>query len=187
MHKETSKNILFALILNFSFAVIELFGGFFTNSIAIITHSVRDFGDSISFVISYFLERLSTKRPNKEYTFGYQRYSLLGALITSLVLLSSSLFVIKKAIIRTFNPEEVNYNGMFIFAVIGLFINLIAALKTHSKKSIHSDAISIHLMEDVLTWSAVLISSILIFVFNMDIIDPILSILISIYIIFFFL
>ena len=183
MHKETSKNILFALILNFSFAIIELFGGIFTNSIAIITHSIHDFGDSLSFVISYFFERISTKRPNREYTFGYLRYSLLGALITSLILLFTSLFVIKEAVIRVFNPEEVNYHGMLLFALVGMFINLIAALRTHSNKSIHSESISIHLMEDVLTWGAVLISAILIYLFNIDIIDPILSILISIYII----
>ena len=184
MHKETSKNILFAFILNFSFAIIELFGGVFTNSIAIITHSIHDFGDSLSFLISYFLERIATKRPNKKYTFGYQRYSLLGALVTSMILLFTSLLVIKEAIVRIFNPEPVNYSGMLLFAFLGVFINLIAALKTHSKKSIHSESVSIHLMEDVLTWSAVLVSAILISIFNIDVVDPILSVLISIYIIF---
>ena len=91
--------------------------------------------------------------------------------------------MIKEAVLRVFNPVEVNYHGMILFAILGFLINSLGAIKTHNRNSIHSESISTHLMEDVLTWGAVLVSAILISLFNADIIDPILSILISIYII----
>ena len=114
---KTDRNILIAFILNLGFSIFEFIGGFFTNSVAILTDSIHDMGDALSIGISYFLERKSKKKVDNKYTYGYIRYSVLGGLITTVILTVGSILVIYNAIGRIINPVEVNYNGMIIFAI----------------------------------------------------------------------
>ena len=123
---KTEKNILIAFILNLSFSIFEFIGGTITNSIAIISDAIHDIGDSLSIGLSYFLEKKSKKEPNEKYTYGYARYSVIGSLITTTILLLGSIIVIYNAIKRIINPVEINYNGMIIFAIIGTIINFLA-------------------------------------------------------------
>jgi len=118
---KTEKNILIAFLLNLLFSVIEFIGGAITNSVAIISDSIHDMGDAMSIGVSYFLERKSAKKPDNNYTYGYIRYSVLGSIITTFILLSGSILVIYNAIGRLINPVEINYNGMIIFALLGVF------------------------------------------------------------------
>ena len=182
MEQKSTQNIKLAFLLNLIFSIIELVGGILTNSISIISDSVHDFGDAISIGISFFLEKKSEKEPDEKYTYGYKRYSILGAFITSIILLIGAIFVFYNAIIRLMNPAEVKYDGMIILAVLGLIINGIGSYKTAKSERINEKAVSLHLLEDVLGWAAVLIGSICMKIFNLPIIDPILSILIGIYI-----
>ena len=127
---KTEKNILIAFILNLSFAIFEFFGGVFTGSVAIVSDAIHDVGDATSIGISYFLEKKSKKKPDEKYTYGYLRYSVMGSVITTLILLFGSCAVIYNAVIRIFNPVEINYNGMIIFAVVGVAVNFLAAYLT---------------------------------------------------------
>ena len=115
--QKSESNILIAFILNLFFSVFEFLGGIFTNSIAIISDSIHDLGDAISIGISYFLEKKSKKKPDNKYTYGYIRYSTLGALITNVILIVGSVLVIYSAVERFINPVEINYNGMIVFAI----------------------------------------------------------------------
>ena len=179
---KTDKNILIAFLLNLFFSVFELIGGIFTNSIAIISDAVHDFGDSLSIGISYFLEKKSKKKPDKKYTFGYTRYSVLGAIITNTILIIGSVIVIYNAIKRIIIPVEINHNGMIIFAIVGALVNFTAAYMTKEGDSLNQKAVNLHMLEDVLGWIAVLIGAIVIKFTNFNLIDPILSILVAIYI-----
>ncbi len=179
---KTERNILIAFLLNLSFSIFEIIGGLFTNSIAIVSDAIHDFGDSISIGISYFLEKKSKKKPDNKYTYGYTRYSVLGAIITNTILITGSIFVIYNAITRIINPEEINYNGMIIFAIIGAIINFIAAYFTKEGDSLNQKAVNLHMLEDVLGWVVVLVGAIVIKFTNFTIIDPILSILVALYI-----
>ena len=179
-----SENIKVAFLLNLGFSILEAIGGFLTNSISIFTDSIHDFGDSISIGVSYLLEKQSNKYPNHKYTYGYLRYSLLGALITSIILLTGSVVVIYNAIPRIIHPEEINHDAMIIFAIFGVIINGYAAYRTSHGEKHNEKAINLHMLEDVFGWIAVLIGSIFIKIYNLTIIDPILSILITIYILF---
>ena len=179
---KTDKNILIAFLLNLFFSVFELIGGIFTNSIAIISDAVHDFGDSLSIGISYFLEKKSKKKPDKKYTFGYTRYSVLGAIITNTILIIGSVIVIYNAIKRIITPVEINHNGMIIFAIVGALVNFTAAYMTKEGDSLNQKAVNLHMLEDVLGWIAVLIGAIVIKLTNFNLIDPILSILVAIYI-----
>ena len=115
---KTQRNILIAFILNFLFAVFELVGGVITGSVAIVSDAIHDAGDACSIGISYFLEKKSQKRPDEKYTYGYGRYSVLGGLITTVILLVGSIIMIFNAVGRILIPAEINYNGMIAFAVV---------------------------------------------------------------------
>lgn len=179
---KSTKNILIAFILNLSFSIFELIGGIFTNSIAIISDALHDFSDAISIFISYFLEKKSIKKPDENYTFGYTRYSVLGAIIMNVILISGSFLIIYHSIVRLFNPVEVNYNGMFFLAIVGVLMNLFAVYFTKDGHSLNQKAVNLHMLEDVLGWIIVLIGSIIMKFSKINIIDGILSIGVSFFI-----
>ena len=179
---KTEKNILIAFILNLVFSIFEFIGGIFTGSISILSDSIHDLGDSISIGLSYFLEKKSKKGPDTKYTYGYIRFSVLGGLIMTCILLISSSFIIYEAIKRLLNPIDINYNGMIIFAVFGFIVNLIASLVTRDGDSINQKAVNLHMLEDVLGWLIVLIGAIVIKLTNINRIDSILSILVAAFI-----
>lgn len=178
----TKKNILIAFILNLAFSIFEFIGGLFTNSVAIISDSIHDLGDALSIGISYFLEKKSNNKPDEKYTYGYARYSILGALITTTILTIGSVTVIYGAIGRIFQPQPINYDGMIIFAVFGVVVNFIAAYMTKEGESINQKSINLHMLEDVLGWIVVLIGSILMRFTDISIIDSIMSIAVAIFI-----
>ena len=179
---KTDKNILIAFLLNITFSILELFGGIFTNSIAILSDSVHDLGDAISIGISYFLEKKSKKKADNKYTYGYVRYSVLGGVITTTILLVGSILVIYNAVIRLINPVDVNYSGMLIFAVVGVVLNFIAAYVTRKGDSINQRSVNLHMLEDVLGWVVVLVGAIIMNFTDIKIIDPIMSIGVSTFI-----
>lgn len=179
---KTQKNILIAFLLNLLFSIIEFIGGAITNSVAIISDSIHDMGDAMSIGVSYFLERKSTKKPDNNYTYGYIRYSVLGSIITTFILLSGSILVIYNAIQRLINPVEINYNGMIIFAILGVLINFFAAYFTKEGDSLNQKSVNLHMIEDVLGWLVVLIGAIIMKFTDIRIIDPILSIGVAVFI-----
>lgn len=181
---QAEKNIGIAFILNFCFSIFELIGGIWTNSISIISDSIHDFGDCLSIAISWCLEKKSAKKPDKFYTYGYQRFSVLGAMINSFVLFVGALIMFTGAITRILNPTTINYDGVLILAIIGLIVNGYGAYKTVSGKKISEKAVGLHLLEDVLGWAAVLITAIIMKIFNWPILDPFLSIFITIFILY---
>ena len=179
---KTERNILIAFILNFVFSVFELIGGIFTGSVAIISDAIHDFGDAFSIGISFFLERKSKRKPDEKYTYGYGRYSIVGGVITTLILLFGSAMVIYNAILRIINPAEIDYNGMIIFAIIGVIVNFCAAFFTREGESLNQRAVNLHMLEDVLGWVVVLIGAIIMRFTDLYIIDAIMSIGVAVFI-----
>ena len=179
---KTERNILVAFILNISFSIFELIGGLFTNSVSIMSDAVHDLADAISIGMSLILEKISKKKPNEEYTYGYIRYSVFGALITTTILTVGSILVIIGGVNRIINPRIINYDGMIIFAIFGVVINFMAAYFTKEGDSVNQKAVNLHMLEDVLGWVVVLIGSILMKFTDISIIDSIMSICIAIFI-----
>ena len=179
---KTQKNILIAFILNISFSLFEFLGGIFTKSVAILSDAIHDLGDAIAIGISYFMERKSKKKADSKYTYGYIRYSVLGGVITTTILLVGSSLVIIGAIKRLFNPVEINYSGMIIFAIIGVILNLIAAYVTKEGDSINQKAVNLHMLEDVLGWIVVLIGAIIMNFTDIKVLDSLMSIGVALFI-----
>lgn len=179
---KTEKNILIAFLLNLAFAIFEFVGGIFTGSVAILSDAIHDLGDAASIGVSFFLEKKSKKQPDEAYTYGYARYSVLGSTITTLTLLIGAVVVIYNAILRIITPVPIHYNGMILFAVVGVCVNLGAALITRKGESLNQKAVNLHMLEDVLGWIVVLIGAVVMRFTDFAILDPILSIGVAIFI-----
>ena len=183
-HNRSYQGMKIAFFLNLFFTIIEIAGGFYTNSISIISDAVHDMGDTLSLGAALLLEIISTAGRDNRSTYGYKRFSLLGALFTSIVLLAGSVYIFYEAIPRLARPEPVQSVGMMVLAVTGVVINFTAFMQLQGGKKISENLVMLHLLEDVLGWGAVLVVSILIhFNSGLIILDPILSVLITIYII----
>lgn len=180
---DSIKNLKVAFILNLAFVFIEIAGGLFTNSVAILSDAIHDLGDSVSLGLAWYLEKFSQKKGDNKFTYGYKRLSILGALFNSIVLLVGTVFIVYRAIPRIFHPESVRPGGMLILAIVGIVINGLAVLRVRKGKKLAEKVVSLHLLEDLFGWIAVLIVSIVLMFVDVPILDPILSLLISIYVV----
>lgn len=182
-HSHGSNNrIGWAFFLNVTFTIIEFIGGILTNSTAIMADAVHDLGDSLSIGFAWFLSKVSEKGSNSEFTYGYRRLSLFGALINGLVLIIGSAWVLTEAIPKLLQPEMPMVEGMIALAVFGVLVNGFAAYKLSKGKTLNERILNWHLLEDVLGWVAVLIVSIVLLFVDWPILDPALSILFTLYI-----
>lgn len=179
---KTEKSIFIAFILNLAFSVFEFFGGIFTGSVAILSDAVHDLGDAASIGIAFFLEKKSRKQPDATFTYGYSRYSVIGSVITTLVLLFGSVMVITNAVKRIITPAEIHYNGMIVFAVVGVVVNFAAALVTGHGESLNKRAVNLHMLEDVLGWIVVLGGAVVMKFTDFALIDPIMSMAVAVFI-----
>ncbi|MCC9137835.1 cation diffusion facilitator family transporter [Pontibacter silvestris] len=183
-HHHAGSNIKVAFFLNLGFTILEIFGGLWINSVAILSDALHDLGDSLSLGLAWYFEKVAKRGRDQNYTFGYKRFSMLGAVINSVVLLVGSFIVLSEAIPRIFNPQPVNATGMIGFAVLGIIVNGAAVLKLKGGPSLNERVVRLHLMEDVLGWVAVLVGGIVLYFFNFPVIDPLLSLAITIYVLY---
>lgn len=179
-----AKNIKVAFGLNLSFTILEIAGGIFTNSVAIISSALHDLGDSLSLGLAWYFQEISTKKRDRTYSFGYKRFSLLGAVVNSLVLVIGSMLVLNETIPRLFKPEQVHVKGMLLLALVGIVVNGAAVLRLKRGTSINERVVSLHLLEDVLGWGAILLGSIVMMVVYVPLLDPVLSLLVTSYVLF---
>lgn len=175
-------NLKVAFFLNAAFTVVEIIGGLWTNSIAILADALHDAGDTASLGLAWYFERMSRRGRTSKHTYGYRRFRLLGGLITGVVLLVGLGVVLWQAVERLRSPEAVNAPGMIGLAVIGVIVNGAAVLRVKRGSSLTEKVVSWHLLEDTLGWVAVLIGAGVMAIWDLPVIDPLLSIGISLFI-----
>jgi cobalt-zinc-cadmium efflux system protein len=173
---DSSRRIGLVFFLNLGFTVIEFIGGWLTNSTAIMADAVHDLGDSLSIGSAWLLNKLGRKDPSDDFTYGYRRFSLFGALVNGLVLLAGSVWVLSEAIPRLVDPVMPITEGMLILALFGVIVNGFAAWRLMGGKSLNERVLNWHLMEDVLGWLTVLIVATIMQFVAWPILDPLLSI-----------
>ena len=183
-HHGDIKNLGIAFFLNLAFMFIEIAGGLWTNSVAILSDALHDFGDSLIIAFAWGLQQLSERGRDKNYSYGYKRFSVLGAIITSVVLVIGSVFIVIAAIQRLQSPQEVHGLGMLLLACLGVIVNGAVMLRLRGSNSINTKAIMLHHLEDVMGWVAVLVGSLGIWLMGWHFLDPILSIAIAAFILF---
>ena len=178
------KNILSAFFINLTFTIISLIGGWLTNSMAIISDSIHDLGCTVSIALAWVFERIAGHKPTSRFTFGYRRFTLLGAFVNAFILLSGSAVVLYESIGRLTHPEEVDAEGMLWFALLAILFKGLAVWRTWKGSSVNQRMVSLHLLGDCLGWVAVLLGSIVMLFVEIPLLDPILSVCISLYILY---
>ncbi|MCW8109135.1 cation diffusion facilitator family transporter [Alteromonas ponticola] len=174
----------YAFWLNFVFTVIEFVGGWLTNSVAIMADAVHDLGDTLSIGMSWILARLGKQQADDTYTYGFKRLSLFGALINGVILIGGSVWILMESIPRLFNPEMPVTEGMMALAILGVMVNGAAAVKLHGGHTLNEKVLNWHLLEDMFGWIAVLIVAVVLHFYPFPILDPILSIGFTLFILF---
>jgi cobalt-zinc-cadmium efflux system protein len=183
-HKKASKNLAFVFFVNLIFNIIVIIGGLATNSMAILADCIHDMSDTISMAVAWILEHVSQKDSTDTFSYGYQRFSILGAVITSTFVIVMAFFILQEAIPRLFSPEEVDAGGMLLVGLVGLIFKSISVWKLHGGETFNEKAILYHLLGDIFEWIAILILSIvLIFWSDVTYLDPFISIGIAIWLI----
>ena len=176
---KSSKNMTIAFLLNFSFAIIEFIFGLLFHSSAVLADAIHDTGDALAIGLSTFFEKISTRKEDCNYTLGYKRYSLLGALLTSVILLIGSTLVIVENIPKLFAPEKVNYDGMLVLGIVAIVVNTAASRVVSHGHSHNESILSLHFLEDILGWLAVILVSLILRFTDWYFLDPLLSLVIA--------
>ena len=184
-HKNASENLAFVFFMNLSFNIIVIIGGLATNSMAIIADCIHDLSDTISIALAWVLEKISQKESSDNYSYGYQRFSILGAIIISIFVIIMACIILSEAIPRLFAPEGIDAEGMLIISIIGLVFKSLSVYRLHGSETFNEKAIFFHQLGDIFEWLAILILSIvLIFWDGAQYLDPFVSIGIALWLIF---
>ena len=179
---KTKHAVWLAFFLNLSYAIVEFIAGGVFGSSAVLADSVHDLGDAIAIGVSAFLETISNREEDSHYTLGYKRFSLLGALVTAVILMTGSVLVILGNITKLFHPQPVNDEGILWLGIIAVSINVLASLVVRKGKTKNESILSLHFLEDTLGWVAVILMAIVLRFTDWYILDPLLSLVISIFI-----
>ena len=179
---KTKHAVWLAFFLNLSYAIVEFIAGGIFGSSAVLADSVHDLGDAIAIGVSAFLETISNREEDSHYTLGYKRFSLLGALVTAVILMTGSVLVILENITKLFHPQPVNDEGILWLGIIAVSINVLASLVVRKGKTKNESILSLHFLEDTLGWVAVILMAIVLRFSDWYILDPLLSLVISIFI-----
>ena len=179
---KTKHAVWLAFFLNLSYAIVEFIAGGVFGSSAVLADSVHDLGDAIAIGVSAFLETISNREEDSHYTLGYKRFSLLGALVTAVILMTGSVLVILENITKLFHPQAVNDEGILWLGIIAVSVNVIASLVVRKGKTKNESILSLHFLEDTLGWMAVILMAIVLRFTDWYILDPLLSLVISIFI-----
>lgn len=182
-HHSKTANLKVALFLNLGFSILEFAGGIWTGSVAIMSDAIHDMGDALSLALALIFERLASKGSTSRFSYGYRRLSLLSALLTGAFLIVGSALVMTRAIPRLMNPVMPDLNGMLGFAVLGIAVNGYAAWRVMRGATMNERLVSWHLIEDVLGWVTVLVGTVVMKFWDVPILDPILSLLFSMFIV----
>ena len=178
-HDHVTGNLLAAFLLNLVFTAIEIAGGWWTNSVAILSDAVHDAGDCLALGLAWYLQRLAQRRADALFTYGYRRWSSLGALITGVVLLAGLTFIVWEAAQRLQSPQPVKAPGVVALAIVGVLFNGLAAWRLSHGHSLNEQMARWHLLEDTFGWLAVLVGGIAMSVWDVPILDPLLALLIA--------
>lgn len=179
---KTKHAVWLAFFLSLSYAIVEFIAGGVFGSSAVLADSVHDLGDAIAIGVSAVLETISNREEDSRYTLGYKRFSLLGALITAVILMTGSALVILENLTKLFHPQPVNDEGILWLGIIAVTINVLASLVVRKGKTKNESILSLHFLEDTLGWIAVILMAIILRFTDWYILDPLLSLVISFFI-----
>jgi len=185
-HHSDGRNLLWATVLNFSITIVQIVGGLLSNSLSLLSDALHNLGDSSAIFIAFVAGKVSKRKPDVRHTFGYTRVEVLAALFNAVVLIAICIFLFYEAWHRFFYPEPVKGLLMLVVATFGLLANLISVVILHKQKSsnLNVKAAYMHLLGDTLSSVAVIVSGLAIWLFGIFWLDPLITLLVGVFIIF---
>ena len=184
-HKKAGKNLAFVFFMNLTFNILVIVGGLATNSMAILADCIHDLADTISIALAWLLEKVAQKKSTDKYSYGYQRFSILGSVVISIFVILMACIIVHEAIPRLFLPEEVNAEGMLVVACIGIVFKSLSVHRLHKGETYNEKAILFHQLGDVFEWITILILSVVMLVWDgASYLDPFVSIAIALWLFF---
>lgn len=184
-HKKAGENLAFVFFMNLAFNIIVIVGGLATNSMAILADCIHDMSDTISIALAWALEKVAQKDSTDKYSYGYQRFSILGAVIISVFVIIMAFVILQEAIPRLFAPEGVDAHGMLLVAIVGIVFKSVSVYRLHEGETFNEKAILFHQLGDVFEWIAILVLSLVLMIWDgAPYLDPFVSIGIAIWLIF---
>lgn len=179
------RSLILSIILNLTFAIGELIAGLFANSLTLISGSLHDLSDSFALTLSYFGLRMALLSPNRRRTFGYKKIRILTAFLNAFVLAVLTVIILRAAILRIIHPEHVRSSVLWAVAIIGIIVNGTAVFQLYRDRvSLSIRTAMLHLLDDFLSWIAILVGGLIIQFTKWYVIDPILSIGVSAFVIY---
>ncbi|MDD5507363.1 MAG: cation diffusion facilitator family transporter [Bacteroidales bacterium] len=187
IHKQADRrqrNLLIATLLNFIISAVEIAGGWLSGSLALFSDALHNLGDAFAVLIAYVAGKIGARQPDHRMTFGFKRAEILAALLNAVILIVVTVYLFYASYQRLREPEPVTGSVMFLTAVIGLLANVAAVflLRKDAGENINIRAAYLHLLGDSLSSVAVIAGSILIYFFKLYWIDPVVTIVIGLYI-----
>ena len=184
-HKKAGENLAFVFFINLAFNIVVIVAALATNSMAILADFIHDASDTISIALAWFLEHVAQRNSTDKYSYGYQRFSILGAVIISIFVIIMAFVILSEAIPRLFAPESVDAGGMLAVAIVGIVFKFVSVYRLHKGETYNEKAIFFHQLGDIFEWVAILILSlVLMFWEGAQYLDPFVSIGIALWLIF---
>lgn len=184
-HKKAGENLAFVFFINLAFNIVVIAAALATNSMAILADFIHDASDTISIALAWFLEHVAQRDSTNKYSYGYQRFSILGAVIISIFVIIMAFVILSEAIPRLFAPEGVDAGGMLAVAIVGIVFKFVSVYRLHKGETYNERAIFFHQLGDIFEWVAILILSlVLMFWEGAQYLDPFVSIGIALWLIF---
>jgi cobalt-zinc-cadmium efflux system protein len=184
-HKKAGENLAFVFFINLAFNIVVIAAALATNSMAILADFIHDASDTISIALAWFLEHVAQRNSTDKYSYGYQRFSILGAVIISIFVIIMAFVILSEAIPRLFAPEGVDAGGMLAVAIVGIVFKFVSVYRLHKGETYNEKAIFFHQLGDIFEWVAILILSlVLMFWEGAQYLDPFVSIGIALWLIF---
>ena len=184
-HKKAGENLAFVFFINLAFNIVVIVAALATNSMAILADFIHDASDTISIALAWFLEHVAQRDSTDKYSYGYQRFSILGAVIISIFVIIMAFVILSEAIPRLFAPEGVDAGGMLAVAIVGIVFKFVSVYRLHKGETYNEKAIFFHQLGDIFEWVAILILSlVLMFWDGAQYLDPFVSIGIALWLIF---
>ncbi|AEG39730.1 cation diffusion facilitator family transporter [Lactobacillus kefiranofaciens] len=185
MNKDhTTKRYVFVTLLNVVITIAEFLGGILSGSLALLSDAVHNLSDVGAIILSFVAHLISRRSRNTKKTFGYDRAEILAAFTNGVILIVISVVLFVEAIQRFWKPEHIHGGIMLVVSIIGLLANVISMLAMHrdAKGNLNVRSTFIHMLSDALSSVAVVIGAVFIYFWNVTWLDPVLTILVSLFV-----
>ncbi len=186
-HKETQgRHLLLSIFLNILITVSQIIGGFISGSLSLLSDALHNLSDVVSLIISYTANLLSQKKASTNKTFGYKRAEIIAAFVNSASLIVVAVILIKEAVERFMEPQVIGTSIVIWMSLLGIAANgfSVLLLRSHSGSNMNLRSAYLHLFSDMLASVAVLLGGVLMYYLELYWIDPLLTVLIALYLVY---